>query len=323
MKKLPLVSVFCLCYNHEKYVSQAIQSVLNQTYSNIELIVVDDASTDGSKGEIEQILKNQQFTFLYLPENVGNTKAFNRAFVRSNGKYIIDLAADDVLVQDRIEKQVAFFEESSNSTGVIYSDVAYIDGNGQPLSHHFSNKKHIPYTGNVYEKLISTYFIPPPSMMMKREVLEQLNGYDENLAYEDFDFWIRSSRDWLYAYQPEKLTLVRRLEDSLSSKAYSKHDKQLYSTYVVCKKIKSLNKTESENRALRKRLEYEIRHSVFSGNYQEAKLFVALYREMKALPITLRLLELLNRLKIDFSFLRNLYQKLVRLVKKNAPYWFY
>ncbi len=238
MKKLPLVSVLCLCYNHEKYVSKAIQSVLDQTYSNIELIVVDDASIDGSKGEIERILTNQHFVFIDLSENVGNTRAFNKAFTQSNGKYIIDLAADDVLVKDRIEKQVAFFESCNDKTGVIYSDVTYIDETSNPIGHHFSEGKYTPYAGDIYEELIKKYFIPPPSMMIKREVLEELGGYDENLAYEDFDFWIRSSRNWHYAFQTESLTLVRRLEDSLSSKAYSKNDKQLHSTYLVCEKIK-------------------------------------------------------------------------------------
>jgi len=311
MKKLPLVSVLCLCYNHEKFVSKAIQSVLDQTYSNIELIVVDDASIDGSKAEIKRILTKQHFGFIDLSENVGNTRAFNKAFAESKGKYIIDLAADDVLVKDRIEKQVAFFESCNDKTGVIYSDVTYIDETSRQLGQHFSEAKYTPYVGDIYEKLIKKYFIPPPSMMINRDVLEQLGGYDENLAYEDFDFWMRSSRNWHYAYQPECLTRVRRLKDSLSSKAYSKNDEQLHSTYLVCEKIKYLNKTEGENRALKERLEYEIKHAVFSGNHREAKLFIALLKQMTVLPISVRIMGILNKLGFDFTFLRNLYQKLV------------
>lgn len=316
MKIHPLVSVLCLCYNHEKFVSKAIESVLVQTYSNIELIVVDDASTDGSKGEIERILTNRQFVFIDLSENVGNTRAFNKAFAQSKGKYIIDLAADDVLVNDRIEKQVTFFENCNENTGVIYSNVTYIDETSRWLGQHFSKEKFTPYVGDIYEKLIKKYFIPPPSMMTKREVLEELGGYDENLAYEDFDFWIRSSRNWHYAFQTESLTLVRRLEDSLSSKAYSKNDKQLHSTYLVCEKIKSLNKTEGEDKALKERLEYEIKHAAFSGNHREAKLFIVLYQQIKDLPVALSLLELLNRLQIDFSVLRNMYIKLIHQLNK-------
>lgn len=311
MKKHPLVSVLCLCYNHKKFVSKAIQSVLVQTYSNIELIVVDDASTDGSKGEIERILTNRQFVFIDLSENVGNTRAFNKAFAQSKGKYIIDLAADDVLVNDRIEKQVTFFENCNDKTGVIYSNVTYIDETSRWLGQHFSKEKFTPYVGDIYEKLIKKYFIPPPSMMIKREVLEQLGGYDENLAYEDFDFWMRSSRNWHYAFQTESLTLVRRLKNSLSSKAYSKNDKQLHSTYLVCEKIKSLNKTEGEDKALKERLEYEIKHAAFSGNHRETKLFITLLKQMTALPISVRFLGKISKLGIDLSFLRNLHQKLV------------
>ncbi|MDP4680807.1 MAG: hypothetical protein NWS46_10620, partial [Cyclobacteriaceae bacterium] len=67
-------------------------------------------------------------------------------------------------------------------------------------------------------------------------VLLELNGYDEKLAYEDFDFWIRSSRKWQYQYQSEILTKIRKTVGSLSSRVYSKNDKQLHSTYLVCKK---------------------------------------------------------------------------------------
>lgn len=236
LNNLPLVSVICLCFNHEKYVEEAIQSVFDQNYANIELIVVDDASSDGSSELIEKILENSSVEFIKVDSNLGNTKAFNLGFFKSTGKYIIDLAADDILVKDRIERQVSFFEGCKNNIGVIYSDAIYIDESGKKLITHFGNNKFVPYSGEIYEKLISNYFIPHPSMMIKREVLLELNGYDEKLAYEDFDFWIRSSRKWQYQYQSEILTKIRKTVGSLSSRVYSKNDKQLHSTYLVCKK---------------------------------------------------------------------------------------
>ena len=129
----PLVSVICLCYNHEKFVKEAIKSVLCQSYSNIQLIVVDDASTDGSKNVIAEMLEGTSTEFITLHSNLGNTKAFNKGFAKAKGKYIIDLSADDVLIQNRVEKQVAFFEECKQSIGVIYSDAIYIDEEGNEL----------------------------------------------------------------------------------------------------------------------------------------------------------------------------------------------
>jgi len=307
----PLVSVICLCYNHEKFVKEAIKSVLCQSYSNIQLIVVDDASTDGSKNVIAEMLEGTSTEFITLHSNLGNTKAFNKGFAKAKGKYIIDLSADDVLIQNRVEKQVAFFEECKQSIGVIYSDAIYIDEEGNELNTHFSNQKLIPFVGDIYKKLISKYFISPPTMMMKKEVLQELNGYDGNLTYEDFDFWIRSSRNWEYKYQTDVLTKVRKTQGSLSSKAYAKNDKQLSSTYLVCQKIKALNRNESENEALKERLKYEIKHAVLSGNFKEAQLFIGLFKELQQLTIQLQALSFLVYLKIDFSFFRRAYLRLI------------
>src|SRR5579859_1537102 len=103
----PLVSVICLCYNHRRFVKEAIESVLGQTYKNIELIVVDDCSTDGSVSVIKElIVQNPVIRFIPLNENRGNCKAFNEGYKLSSGKFVIDFSADDVMVSGRIEQQV-------------------------------------------------------------------------------------------------------------------------------------------------------------------------------------------------------------------------
>lgn len=303
----PLVSVICLCYNHVRFVKEAINSVFNQSYSNVQLIVVDDASTDGSKNLISEMLEGTSVAFISLSSNLGNTRAFNKGLSNARGKYIIDLAADDLMVPNRIQKQVAFFEESEKATGVIYSDAIYINEDGNELNTHFSDLKLAPHSGDIYEKLILKYFISPPTMMMKHEVLLELNGYDDSLAYEDFDFWIRSSRNWEYQYQTDVLTKVRITQGSLSSKAYTKNDQQLHSTYLVCQKIKVLNRVDSEKEALKERLKYEIKHAVFSGNFKEAKLFIGLFKEMQQLTVQLQLYNFLADLKVDLSFFRRAY----------------
>jgi glycosyltransferase involved in cell wall biosynthesis len=103
----PLVSVICLCYNHERFVREAIQSVINQSYKNFQVIVVDDASSDGSISEIQKLKTDYPFLeLLLLSTNIGNCKAFNAALKLVKGEYVIDFATDDVMMPDRMDKQV-------------------------------------------------------------------------------------------------------------------------------------------------------------------------------------------------------------------------
>lgn len=296
--KDPLVSVICLCYNHERFVGEAIDSILRQTYANLEIIIVDDASTDGSVGEIREALKiHPQIQFLELKENLGNCRAFNQGWAKSTGEYIVDLAADDVLFPERVASQVDMLEHLDQTYGVIFSDAIYLDANGRKLSGHFHgpNPKvslaKIP-SGEIYKELVGMYFIPSPTMMIRRKVLEDLNGYDEELAYEDFDFWVRSSRKYKYQYQDQILTGIRRIRGSMSDNQYREEDHQLKSTYRVCQKIRGLNRTKDEDEALARRLKYEFRHSLIYGQLRESRLFYSLYKEVASTGLTWRIMNL-------------------------------
>jgi len=99
-------------------------------------------------------------------------------------------------------------------------------------------------------------------MMIKREVLVDLNGYDPELAYEDFDFWIRSSRKFLYLYNDENLVSKRIHKNNYSKKQFTFRSKQMHSTYKVCRKIYQLNQSKDEHKALQKRVFYEFKKSI-------------------------------------------------------------
>lgn len=310
-KNQPLVSVICLCHNQKKFVRQSIKSVFDQSYGNIELIVVDDGSTDGSKDEIRSLLsKHEDVRFIDIRDNIGNTSAFNKGFSESNGQFIIDLAADDILLNNRIEKQVDFFQTCDDSTGVIYSDAQYINESGEILNTHFAINRYHPHEGDIYKELIRHFFIPPPTMMIKKAVFDELNGYDESLAYEDFDFWVRSSRNWKYAFQHEVLTKITKHRNSLSNFWYTKGDEQLYSTYKVCKKIRRLNRNDAEHKALLARVKFEIRQAVFSANHREAELFIRLLIELGGINWIYHFLKFLNWFQVDLSSMRKLYHSI-------------
>ena len=292
-----------------------MQSVLNQSYSNIEIIVVDDASTDGSKQILREISHQHGLPFFDIDKNIGNCAAFNKAWSSAKGKYIIDFATDDIMHPNRVEKQVHFFESLPADYGVIYSNAIYIDVQGHQLYKHFGDKEalmsfHRRYEGDIYATVLRKFFIPPPTMMFKNEVLQELGGYDPSLAYEDFDFWIRSSRKYKYGYQEDFLTKIRKSRGSHSTKLYSPGDQQLMTTYKVCLKAAALNQTEEEKNALIGRLSYEFKHAVLSENYKEADLFFSLIRRQGGVDASTLFLKTIRNLKLPLARLRKAYLKL-------------
>lgn len=310
----PLVTVICVCYNHEKFVQEAIHSVVRQTYPNLHIIVLDDGSTDASVQKIKSInFAGRPVEFLLLDENVGYCKAFNKTLPLLKGEFFIDFATDDVMVPDRIEKQVSKFQTLDGSYGVVFTDAIYIDEAGFELRHHydFMFKKglirQIP-EGYIYTHLLSRYFIAAPTMMIRTQVIQDLKGYDENLSYEDFDFWVRSSIRYQYAFLNEKLTKIRKSRGSMSTSLYQAGDRQLHSTYLVCRKAQVLNRNEADKNALVTRVRYELRHAALTSNAVEAALFFNLLRELRK-PKTLdKFLFTLSKINLPLSNLRRAYQ---------------
>jgi glycosyltransferase involved in cell wall biosynthesis len=313
----PLVSVICLCYNHERFVEEAIESVLLQTYPHLQVIVVDDFSSDRSATVISGIVSRSSREIKYLPlqQNLGNCKAFNVGLKHATGDFIIDFSTDDIMLPNRVDEQVNFFLQQNEKTGVVFTDAVYIDERGIPFKNHFEHlfkKKLIDGvpTGDIFRNVLTTYFISSPTMMIKREVMESLGGYDESLAYEDFDFWVRSSRNFEYAFLNKRLTKVRKISGSMSSGWYEPGDPQLHSTYLVCKKAETLCRDEKDIAALRKRVLYEFRQSIFSNNKDEGRLFAQLLRLLGGLPFWCYGIQFLSHLPLPWSGIRKRYQQL-------------
>ena len=116
----PLVSITIFSYNQSSYICAAIDSVINQTYTNLEIIIVDNGSTDGSKDLIQKYLSDKRVVFLNHAENKKFSIRQNEACALSKGKYIGILYADDYYLLDKIEKQVTLFETLDDSYGVVH-----------------------------------------------------------------------------------------------------------------------------------------------------------------------------------------------------------
>jgi glycosyltransferase involved in cell wall biosynthesis len=312
MKPLPIVTVIAVCYNHEKYLEESIQSVFNQSYQAIELIIIDDCSWDGSQEKILKIAKKHpEIVVIFNDKNLGNCKTFNNALAFAKGKYIIDLATDDILLPDKVTKQVQVFEKSNEKTGVIFSNLIFIDENTKLVKPLYLPNQTVE-SGNIYEVLIRKSYIFPSSMMIKKEVFYELQGYDETLAYEDFDFWIRSSRNWEYVYLPEILSCQRIVSGSLSTKFVTKKNLLVPSTTKVCHKILALNRTPLEQKALIIRLRLLLRQCVFSENFQAGLEVVALLYQLKGQNLLSFVFTFINQLELPINRLYLNYRKLIQ-----------
>ena len=278
----PLVTVICICYNHARFVKEALDSVVNQTYGNIELIVIDDGSTDGSGKVIKQwIASHPKTTLLLNARNLGYCKTFNKAYAISKGSFCIDLAADDILLPNRIEVGLKTWVDAGPDYGVNFSDAEHIDEQGNFIRLHSSKYPHntIP-SGDIYKQIIDRYFICSPTMMFRREVVEHINGYDESLAYEDFDFWVRASRKYKFIYSHQVLLKKRSVLNSMSMNQFKRSGNQRLSTFKVCQKIKDLNRTPEEVKALRRRIWYELKVSLKLLDFQLGLAYLRLLRSL-------------------------------------------
>ncbi|MFM8914283.1 MAG: glycosyltransferase [Flammeovirgaceae bacterium] len=275
--KSPAVTILCLCYNHARFVAEAIDSVFAQTYQPIQLIVVDDGSADNSVRVIGEKLENHaDVVFIQHPRNLGYCVSLNEALSHATGEYIIDLAADDVLLPQRVEIGLAELKRFGDGYGVTFSDAILIDELGETIGLHSANYPHasVP-TGDVYAQLINRYFICPPTMMFRKSVIDRIGGYDENLAFEDFDFLIRASRVSNFCYSRQPLVKRRLVRNSMAAQQFKRNSPQRWSTFEVCKKINGLNRKSTEGRALKQRLIYE---TMVSVRLLEFRLAVKFFR---------------------------------------------
>lgn len=306
MQATPLVSVICICYNHAPYVQSAIRSVLQQTYRTIELLVVDDASTDESRQMIEQILAPYPSVWRhYHSENKGLCRSFNEALAHARGEWVIDLAADDVLMPNRIERQVQLALRSTLSVGVLHHLALRIHPNGTPLGIWKGHNQWYGVEGEVLPAVLQATCIATPTMMMRKSLLDALHGYNESLSAEDFDFWVRSSQLCKYAFQEEVLTLWRDVPGSLSKRRTTE---MLEGVWRVVHQVAPMLSTKSERDALAIGATYYERQALVQGNLSLAQSFGHFSRR----NVRTRLLYLCFRMGIPLAPLYRMYVWLIR-----------
>ena len=206
--KEPLVSVIISAYNCEKYIEESINSILNQTYKNIEILLVDDNSTDNTVKKIKKVIQGKKnVKFIQNTKNLGLTKNLNKLIEISNGEYIARMDADDVSDLTRIEKQVQYLINNPQIT-IIGSFGKYINERNE-----LEEYKKMPISNDEIVKIMPKVNpIIHPSVMYRKNEIVRIGMYDERFKkVQDYDLWFRAMSNNLKFYNiPEALILLRR-----------------------------------------------------------------------------------------------------------------
>ena len=180
----PLVTVIIASYNHAPYIEQSIQSVLDQTYPNIELLVIDDGSPDDSVERIQRLQHAHGFDFR-VQQNQGLTNTLNGVIARAKGSLIVPFGSDDIMMPDRIAVQVAYMD-GKPEVGICAGNIELIDAEGN-LFPEKRQRRDVPFRRLDFEDMFLERkpYPPAPTLMIRREALDKVGGFDPQIRLED------------------------------------------------------------------------------------------------------------------------------------------
>jgi len=219
--KSPLVSVVMAAYNAQEYLNIAIDSILLQTYQNLELIIVDDGSTD-STPTIVGACSDSRIRY-FRQKNKGLPAALNFGISKTAGKYIARMDADDISHPERLKKQVEYLEKN-NSVALLGTSFNIIDESNCTIgrSYHLARNEDLQV-----EFLVRNPF-GHGTIMVRRDALEAGGGYDENQVIEDYDLWWRIAKNHQVANLTEFLYSWRVVASGISHGSSDKRQKAIH-----------------------------------------------------------------------------------------------
>jgi alpha-1,3-rhamnosyltransferase len=263
--KEPLVTVVVPSYNHSKYIEKCLDSIFEQTYKNLEVIVIDDGSKDKSPIILTE-LKNKYNFYLILQSNKGISATFNRAIKEfSHGKYFTFCASDDKWLPNKIELQVDYLEKH-DLIPMVYGKAMVINTNDQIIEDSTKEINKNLKGGNIFKDLLCQNFHPPVNYMIRTDLFSQVGNYDEQAWAEDFDMNLKISNLYPIGFINELISYYRRGDNSNSSNAYHKiTESHLYS-------IRKYKNSEFYPLALKK---WHYRNFIWNAKYKNQKLSVA------------------------------------------------
>lgn len=318
MEGNPLVTVILTSFNQELYIRDALESVRKQDYPNLELIIVDNGSKDNSPLIIGSWLEKYNFNIpvktIFRKESLPYCVSFNDAFSMANGKYLVDLSGDDILIPNHIDLAVQKLQDFLGSA-CCFSDVLLVDQKGNEKTFYKRNYrgtlKQKIRVGDIYRDLVRKYVVPSVSLVFDADLLRKEGGYDEELSYEDFDIMVRLARKYPFVFSNHIGVKKRIHSKSFAASQYaSRNSVMLPSTLKVCQKIKTMNRSPKENKALLQRVMFETKHALWSANFDVAEGFLVLAEELNASGKTFRWYKKWCKKRWDFSGLYTVLKKI-------------
>jgi glycosyltransferase involved in cell wall biosynthesis len=232
----PLVSIVVPSYNHSKYIKETVLSIVNQTYPNIELIVIDDGSKDNSVEILKGLQKEFDFIFISR-ENRGLIATLNEGLSLAKGKYFCAVASDDVFMLNKIELQVIFMEKNPRYA-LCFGKMKIIDENSKYVK-DFKSKN--VQSGFMFYKIFAKKFIiTAPTVMLRKSNLVESGGYSNHFYIEDFPLWLKLSLEYPFGYVNEYLVSYRIHGNNMSSNI----SKMIQETNKILDKYNIDNKTQ-------------------------------------------------------------------------------
>lgn len=214
----PLVSVLVPCFNHEKYIEECLLSILQQDYANLELIVVNDGSTDRSSEVISALQQCYSFQF-YSQRNQGVSAALNNALTHAKGDFIVTHDSDDVMLPGRLQRQVSYLLEYPE-VGCVGARAITINEQGERSKAPKNKDQNVKRYG--FSELFKiAYAVGAPVAMYRHEAIKRVGGYDPRIKIQDFQITLKIAYlGYRVDILPAYVTLYRRHDTNISKTAY-------------------------------------------------------------------------------------------------------
>lgn len=208
---MPKVSIIIPTYNYGKFISKTLDSALNQTYKDFEIIVVDDGSTDNTSKIIKKFSKHK-IKYIRHSKNLGFSAALNTGVKAASGKYLNFLSADDVLLKHFLKKQVQVLENRPEIV-LVSSEVYFIDGEGKRIGKSSTGKGGLPY--DAYPFLILGNYIYLVGVLVRKNTIKKFHL--KLLQMPDWDMWLKAAKMGKFFHNPYYLSLYRKHSSSLTA----------------------------------------------------------------------------------------------------------
>lgn len=238
----PAVTVIAVCYNHERFVVECLDSIRRQTFTDFELIVIDDKSSDASVELISSWIEKNfpQANFIAHHTNIGLCKTLNEALALAAGEFIGLIATDDTWLEHKLERQVAKLRELPADVALVFSDAEQMDEQGTTLPESFIQAHRPAGAGDdlhCFEQLAEGNFIPAMATLIRRSALKEIGGYDERLSYEDYDMWLRLADRYTLAFLPDIVARYRIVTTSMVRTLFVRpNPRHSYSIFLIHEK---------------------------------------------------------------------------------------